>query len=192
MWRSLWFQALPPVSDPCCSLCLHASVVGSVFPITRDVGDLDCTGALACVRQCCSPRLRGELLFFPIPAIFGNIGDDGNFLHPCPLCRPIFTQGHPSPGPPTRAVFAWWGGRHPRIGRGPQADSGDYVAMSAITTIGALCAPTHPAISSSLLQTKHFISIDPWASLARRLGDPCETLGSPKGHPIPDPIPIPG
>jgi hypothetical protein len=27
-------------------------------------------------------------------------------------------EGHPIPGPPTRAVFAWWGGIHPRIGRG--------------------------------------------------------------------------
>src|SRR5579864_452999 len=66
---------------------------------------------------------------FQLP-IFGNFRDFGNlFLRPSacvlqpsptptPLCPPNSTQGHPIPGPPTRAVFAWWGGRHPRIGRG--------------------------------------------------------------------------
>jgi hypothetical protein len=38
---------------------------------------------------------------------------------PYPLCTPNSTQGHPIPGAPTRAVFAW-GRRHPRIGRGSQ------------------------------------------------------------------------
>ena len=47
----------------------------------------------------------------------------------------------------------------------------------------------HPAFFQLLLQTKHFLGIDPWVSLATRLGGPWVTLGSPKGHPIPDPIP---
>jgi hypothetical protein len=57
----------------------------------------------------------------------------GPFCQGCarsvPSCRPppappMYTQFHPrSPntGSPTRAVFACWGGRHPRIGRGSQA-----------------------------------------------------------------------
>jgi len=38
---------------------------------------------------------------------------------------------------------------------------------------------------------KALVQFDAWATLARRLGGPWATIGPPKGHPIPDPIPIP-
>jgi hypothetical protein len=46
-----------------------------------------------------------------------------------------------------------------------------------------------PAIFQLLLQTKAVAPIDPWASLAWRLGGPWVAQAWPKGHPIPDPIP---
>jgi hypothetical protein len=84
-----------------------------------------------------------------ISAIFGNTGDHGDSRHP-----PLPPYLHPFPPKVTQ--------HDPRIGRGSQPDSGDYVAMSAIPAIRL----PHPAISPSLLQTQHFIPIDPWVSLA--------------------------
>ena len=45
-----------------------------------------------------------------------------------------------------------------------------------------------PGISLLSLQMKAFPGINPRVPLAGRLGDPCVTLGSPLGHPIPIPI----
>jgi hypothetical protein len=41
-----------------------------------------------------------------------------------------------------------------------------------------------------LLQTKEVLGINPWEALAWPLGDAWATLGPPKGHPNPIPIPI--
>jgi len=67
--------------------------------------------------------------------------------------------------------------------------SGLLFRSRAISAIPAVPTP-HPAFFQLLLQTKHFHTIDPWVSLASRLGGPWATLGPPRGHPIPDPIPI--
>ena len=48
-----------------------------------------------------------------------------------------------------------------------------------------------PALFQLLLQTKALTPINAWATLACPLGDPWVTQGSPRRHPIPDPIPIP-
>jgi hypothetical protein len=51
---------------------------------------------------------------------------------------------------------------------------------------------TAPAPYFSIFDAnKGLIQIDPWEALAWRLGGPWATLGPPKRHPIPDPIPIP-
>jgi hypothetical protein len=47
-----------------------------------------------------------------------------------------------------------------------------------------------PGIFPTCVANKALAQIDPCATLGRRLGGPWATLGPPKGHPIPDPIPI--
>src|SRR5579859_5295578 len=49
--------------------------------------------------------------------------------------------------------------------------------------------PSPPGLFQLLLQTKHLLHSTLGASLAWRLGGPWATLGPPKGHPIPNPIP---
>jgi len=128
-----------------------------------------------------------------LPA-FGTFGDSDNSkyylvvnIHPAPtpLCTPNSTQGHPIPGPPTRAVFAYWGGRHPRIGRGLQQPSYWLRALLA-------CWGWHRSFSS-FAANKSTSSIQP-------KGGPCVTLGPPLGdawvtqgprNPNPNPKPNP-
>src|SRR6185369_3580387 len=49
--------------------------------------------------------------------------------------------------------------------------------------------PPHPGLFTLLLQTKNLAQINPRTTLAPPRRDPWVTLGSPKGHPIPVPIP---
>src|SRR5580765_5733289 len=50
--------------------------------------------------------------------------------------------------------------------------------------------PTLPGLFPTFVENKTLSPFDAWASLASRLGGPWATLGPPKGHPIPDPIPV--
>lgn len=58
-------------------------------------------------------------------------------------------------------------------------DSGDRRARRALPL---------PTIFSPFIANKALPSIDAWASLGWRLGDPCVALAWPKGGPIPNPI----
>jgi hypothetical protein len=61
---------------------------------------------------------------------------------------------------------------------GDHGDLGDSPhPRQRITTRSPDLFHPHPAFFELLLQTQHFIPIDPRASLARRLGGPCVTLG---------------
>ncbi len=66
---------------------------------------------------------------------------------------------------------------------------GEAHYCSPLPVLSARVNRPPPPIFLFSLQTKTLPQIDPWASLGRRLGGPWATLGPPKGHPIPDPIP---
>src|SRR6476646_7274252 len=53
---------------------------------------------------------------------------------PAPYVHPISPRVTQSQGPPTRALFAWWGGRHPRIGRGSQTPKAQNATGSRCVT----------------------------------------------------------
>src|SRR6266853_1649139 len=68
--------------------------------------------------------------------------------HPAPPpgfdpIRPKVTQFDPMPGSPTRAFFAWWGGRLRASAEGRKSDHGDHVRSH---DLGALCAPPPPPL----------------------------------------------
>ena len=82
--------------------------------------------------------------------------------------------------------------RHPERAAAFAANEGPRWRSPLLQPSACALSPSKPTptpIFLFSLQTKTLPQIDPWASLGRRLGGPWATLGPPKGHPIPDPIP---
>jgi hypothetical protein len=64
---------------------------------------------------------------------------------PSPLCTPNSTQGHPTPGPPTRAVFACWveATQESAEGRNPKNTKRNGSPLRPPSQSPKSCIPSH-------------------------------------------------
>src|SRR5579864_327562 len=97
-----------------------------------------------------SVLIRGGVLPFP------DFRDDARFRRlpplPWPLCTPNSTQRHPIPGPPTCAVFAWWGGTSPK---NRQRGRAHFSSSNPARFHGSL---QREGISGTLPFVRHFVN----------------------------------